>query len=1603
MPDVGSLFIKIESDAGTAAGSLGKLATSLGNVKKNSDVNLGNVQTQIANLVGSVKGGEKAATSLGTLFNSISGYYKTFKGITEKFELNTKPIEQIQEAVKGGIKIGNAGSQLSQFRQALEGNWNMKGAEAAATALESIGSKLNNVDGEKLNTTATGISALAGALNEFASATEAVKSAVGGGSDVSTAVPQFESLGKDSATGYAQGIKEDADLAKEASRDMVLGGLDEGAKAQASNSPSKEYAKLGSYGAEGYIEGFKSKATEAASNIADFVRGLLEVASAETSAVSGQIASTAIRSAFSNLLQGSGLSDAQQKIVQSGVEIAADFTSSVANNAKGNFGQIANITSDFVKTVMTNAISEATKAANETISIDPDKLLPNANEVNANLQHTETTIQSANEAQSDFLVTSEQITKQTQMTNEELEEARRIRQQMNAEADQQRLENNYPMYRELFMSGEGGWEKQVPEMYGLDPEAIKECETYADAFARTLQIIDEWVNRVDNDMDGLQKPLLRDQIDNMLGINREPLSAQSSASALKNVTDVVDTSSVVHGMQEVQSTTQTMTSSMDSAKTTTRVLADNMRDLDGELKEKKSDMVGVTEGAESVKRSFTEIMFGANGLKGSFKRLFPTISSLLTRFKNIAKYRALRYVLRSITSGITEGTKNLYFYSDSIKGSFATSMDSAASSLLQMKNSIGAAIAPAIEALIPYLQTVVNWFITLVNYVNQFFALLNGQATWTKAVLTSTKAYTDSTKKASSATKDLLADWDELNIIQSNSSSGTGSGSDTDYSKMFEEVSEYSSVIEELVDGIKETFGDIWTLAKKIAVVLLGWKLSNAFAGLIGTLGALVAAGEVMVISWQLTEMFDSKYVDTGDEGWLVADALTNLVGATLAGTIVGKVLGGAAGIITAGVEMIVSGGISYGIGLANKDKDEGQALMDFGAIKGIIGDAAIAVGFGVATGSVGAAIAAAVAAAPLFFIAAGISVVAAQIESAKEVAEKAFTAKHEGAISVEELYNELQTKFNEASKGYSIVMNAFSNVPTLKTDLSEAYEKIVNLTSVITGDGKLTQDEAEEFKKAWTTIFDSFKGITEDSFNTAFDALNISLSSENEEIRAQAKELRTSLLMIQENITEAEAKMKNEMDELASKITAGTATSDEKNRYLQYVENLAKYQSKAFQELQDTVNSAGNVDFSNWEEVSATLTKIGEDEQAAMKEIEEGSKSGTDAIDSLLKTMEFLNSMGLYDGDYEADKKVWETAKQNILDEAENRGKTVVETAQQGYKIMLEAAMKNIKDIPLEDDGDVNIIAAAEYVMHYVEPLVAAIKEAGGEVDQELAEALQLGTDPEEVLKQFLEGLWKGTVDLPLYNYLLKYLKIPVTLDPELANTDLYKDIMNAVKDDKFLSNNEIQEIKNKFGEKAYMAGIRRIKEDIEQRGITFTVAPMEDVPELINTKAEEELRDAITNDLNLSQSEITEMIKKYGEAEYYAALRDVKEYLEGQGVNFNIESNDTSGSIKPDAVIASSSSMSLGGRAQNFVSNGDYTNGATNNGSVVMTESANPEQDANSIRNGTSSLASTLSSILMLVEKLNNKEWTINVNPSSGWGFHNQQSNNARQKVTG
>ncbi|MBP3292361.1 MAG: hypothetical protein J6N32_01290 [Clostridia bacterium] len=238
---------------------------------------------------------------------------------------------------------------------------------------------------------------------------------------------------------------------------------------------------------------------------------------------------------------------------------------------------------------------------------------------------------------------------------------------------------------------------------------------------------------------------------------------------------------------------------------------------------------------------------GASRALNSFKNSFAGINKQLNYFgaaiKNVLVYSTLSRMLGAITKSVQTGRDNLYQYSKIIDGKFAQSMDRLAASFQYFQNSIGAAIAPIINAFAPAIDLAVDKVVELINAFNQMIAKLTGASSWTKAVKVP-KEYAEAAGEAEKANKGLLASFDELNVIQSQSGGGS-SASTPDYGSMFEEVPLDGYSLPDFVQQIKDQIeaGD-WrgvgeTLGEKVNGIVdntdfyalgqgLGEKIANA-------------------------------------------------------------------------------------------------------------------------------------------------------------------------------------------------------------------------------------------------------------------------------------------------------------------------------------------------------------------------------------------------------------------------------------------------------------------------------------------------------------------------------------------------------------------------------------------------------------------------------------------------------------------------------------------------------------------------------------------------------------------------------------------------------
>ena len=895
MPSVGTLNLTVESNASAVGNSLEALAEALGRVKRaipQNGLGLSEMATDISTFISKIEGIKSASTAfknIEALGNGMLGIAKFMKFSTDSMKestqnlnesankVNTNPaidaIKKLKSAIGKGFNLGMAGTQLKNIREALGGSWDADNAEKAGNALKFIGEGAKSLAGANLAENANNIKAMAGAISEYAKSIEELKTAATGRVENVTSVTDEMKAHLDDA----------------ASRQKEW--FDKGGFASGEKMPLnlQFFGRKGTKKSEGQLGmDFEAleKSTDGLEHVQSSVKEVSETVKDELIGSFKQVKSE-IKTA----------TDADA------FEPMKDSIDSTGESMRGVIGLI-----DLLQTKFGLMLRQTEKLGSKLISIGDDPL--------QNRKYVEQMIA--------LMKLNQQIEKMTQLNGKATTEVSNGSEVVSAALQADKLDNMVAKYNAMVASATEAYNagKLSDEQFA---SAILRIQEFGEKIKKSGGEIDQGVNEITRQINALIETLdqpvdysnLREFIDYMTGVSGRSIVPedelkQSSVfytETAKNIETLFETLErpidyshlseaidIMHGIGGASIYTQEMVESAFAQMTAS----------EWEFMSLTEKMIYVVEKANSA---FSAVKEGIKRFGEGIKKEFPTISTLLKKFTQLARTRMLRYAIRQITAGISEGVKNVYNYSQAISGSFATSMDDAASALAKMKNSIGAALAPVLQSIIPILQNVINWFINLLNYVNQFFALLRGQKTWTRAIDQTRKAYekqTKAAKNASAAVKDLLADWDELNIIQSqNSGGGSGSGTNAaeDYLNMFEEVDKYDKKIKDIVDFIRENFETIKTIAEGIAATILLWKFSRAFGKDLSMLQALqLMAGLTLTIAG--IKLSANAGYDIGKNGIngknaieAVGGVLSTMIGAGIVGLTYGGVVGGVIGL----------------------------------------------------------------------------------------------------------------------------------------------------------------------------------------------------------------------------------------------------------------------------------------------------------------------------------------------------------------------------------------------------------------------------------------------------------------------------------------------------------------------------------------------------------------------------------------------------------------------------------------------------------------------------------------------------------------------------------
>lgn len=360
-----------------------------------------------------------------------------------------------------------------------------------------------------------------------------------------------------------------------------------------------------------------------------------------------------------------------------------------------------------------------------------------------------------------------------------------------------------------------------------------------------------------------------------------------------------------------------------------------------------------------------------NRLKHFQKRLQEVTKSsekFASMIKRMVLLRAVRAVLREISEALKEGVGNLYQYSKYYGTDFAGAMDKAATSILYLRNSIAAALAPVLQMIMPYFERLVDWVVEGVNWLNQFFAVISGASTWTKAVKV-TKEYADTSKEVTEATeeeakamKTLISGFDELNILEDkaakNKKNSAITGANPSPLSMFEEMSmdtasesakKWGDRVKSIIEGIKKvmddlglTFEDVLKTAGLIGAALLGWKLASGF---ISSIKNLIAAWDVLRVPIGVTLAIAGFALEAkgaysiGKDGLNKQNLLQTIAGA-LAGVAGLTIAFGTTGLIIGLAASVVVGVAAFTLGKTARMKEEWMNSDAYKQIKAGIEDA---------------------------------------------------------------------------------------------------------------------------------------------------------------------------------------------------------------------------------------------------------------------------------------------------------------------------------------------------------------------------------------------------------------------------------------------------------------------------------------------------------------------------------------------------------------------------------------------------------------------------------------------------------------------------------------
>ena len=447
-------------------------------------------------------------------------------------------------------------------------------------------------------------------------------------------------------------------------------------------------------------------------------------------------------------------------------------------------------------------------------------------------------------------------------------------------------------------------------LYDLDGE-LKAKKSDASDAANSIKKLgdtsDTVATQIQNLVNTLNKPMdtshLRDYIDQSMGIGAESKSAKDSMSVFMQ--EMQGDSPLAVSVRDANPELQSFCEEAKKAGYASSELTSEMAGLDGEFKAKKKDAGDASEGINQV---------GSTAKKAS-----GGVSKFMSSIGRIAKTLVIRTALRNLMKEFSASWNAAYEYSKHMGGNFAKSVEYARGAISHITTTIVQTFAPVLTALTPLISHITDAITYLCEGIQSLISLLGISSELFGASSAEIDKYSSSSSKASNKNKNMLASFDELNVIQSETNSGSTGAAKTPFKALVED--EIASISNLLVDEALVAVGLILACTGHIPLGI----------GLM----AVGAAGLAKTLTADWGGLSDNVKGE-------LSEIMTAIGLATMA---VGAVLAFSGANIPLGIGLMALGAVNFGAVIANSGDLPGDVKKSIGLVTAIVGGALLAIG----------------------------------------------------------------------------------------------------------------------------------------------------------------------------------------------------------------------------------------------------------------------------------------------------------------------------------------------------------------------------------------------------------------------------------------------------------------------------------------------------------------------------------------------------------------------------------------------------------------------------------------------------------------------------------